>query len=65
VPSTFALNNATIGPGLALADHGWQAALRGNAHLKAGPNVANGKVRFEAVARALGYDYAPADALLD
>jgi len=62
--STFALNNATIGPGLALADQGWQAAMRANAHLKAGLNVANGKVTFEAVARALGYDYTPADVLL-
>jgi alanine dehydrogenase len=62
--STFALNNATIGPGLALADQGWQAAMRANAHLRAGLNVANGKVTFEAVAQALGYDYTPANALL-
>jgi alanine dehydrogenase len=63
--STFALNNATIGPGLALADHGWQAAMRGNPHLKAGLNVANGKVTFQAVAQALGYDFTPADSLLN
>jgi alanine dehydrogenase len=63
--STFALNNATIGPGLALADQGWQAAMRGNPHLKAGLNVASGKVTFEAVAQALGYDYTPANALLN
>ena len=63
--STFALNNATIGPGLALAGQGWQAAMRANAHLKAGLNVAGGKVTFEAVAQALGYDYTPADALLN
>jgi alanine dehydrogenase len=46
-------------PGLALADLGWQAAMRGNPHLKAGLNVAHGKVTFEAVAQALGYDYTP------
>ena len=63
--STFAFNNVTIGLGLALADQGWQAAMRGNRHLKAGLNVASGKVTFEAVAQALGYDYTPADALLD
>jgi len=63
--STFALNNATIGPGLALADQGWQAAMRGDPHLKAGLNVAHGKVTFEAVAQALGYDYTPPDALLN
>jgi len=62
--STFALNNATIGPGLALADQGWQAAMRANPHLKAGLNVAQGRVTFEAVAKDLGYEYTPADALL-
>ena len=62
--STFALNNATIGPGLALADQGWQAAMRANPHLKAGLNVAHGKVTFEAVAQALGYDFTSPDALL-
>jgi alanine dehydrogenase len=63
--STFALNNATIGPGLALADQGWQAAMRASPHLKAGLNVANGKVTFEAVAQALGYDFTSPDALLN
>lgn len=62
--STFALNNATIGHGVALADKGWKLALRDNAHLKNGLNVANGKVTFEAVARDLGYAYTPADAVL-
>jgi alanine dehydrogenase len=62
--STFALNNATIAHGLALADMGWQAAMRANPHLKAGLNVAGGKVTFEAVAKDLGYAYTPADLLL-
>jgi alanine dehydrogenase len=62
--STFALNNATIGHGLALADQGWRAAMRANPHLKAGLNVAEGRVTFEAVARDLGHEYTPADALL-
>ncbi|HEX7637403.1 MAG TPA: alanine dehydrogenase [Burkholderiaceae bacterium] len=62
--STFALNNATIAHGLALADQGWQAAMRANPHLKAGLNVAAGQVTCEAVARDLRYDYVPADTLL-
>jgi alanine dehydrogenase len=62
--STFALNNATIGHGLALADMGWQAAMRANPHLAAGLNVAAGKVTFEAVAKDLGYSYTPAETLL-
>ena len=62
--STFALNNATIGHAVALADKGWKAALKDNAHLKNGLNVCEGKVTFEAVARDLGYTYTPADSLL-
>ncbi len=62
--STFALNNATIGHAVALADKGWQQALKDNAHLKNGLNVANGQVTYEAVARDLGYPYVNADTLL-
>jgi len=62
--STFALNNATIGHALALADKGWRQALRDNPHLKNGLNVAHGQVTCEAVASALGYTYMPADSLL-
>ena len=62
--STFALNNATITHALALADKGWKQALRDNAHLRNGLNVAEGQVTFEAVARDLGYAYVSADSLL-
>src|ERR1700761_6518865 len=34
--STFALNNATIGHAVALADKGWRKALQANPHLKHG-----------------------------
>ena len=33
-------------------------------HLRQGLNIARGKVTYEAVARALGYDYVSADGLL-
>ncbi len=62
--STFALNNATIGHAVALADKGWKQALKDNAHLKNGLNVAQGQVTYEAVARDLGYAYVSADLLL-
>ncbi len=62
--STFALNNATIGHAVALADKGWKQALQDNPHLRNGLNVADGKVTFEAVARDLGYAYVSADSLL-
>src|SRR5450756_550547 len=62
--STFALNNATIAHAVALADKGWKQALKDNAHLKNGLNVANGQVTYEAVAKTLGYNYVSADTLL-
>ena len=62
--STFALNNATIGHALALADKGWAQALAANPHLKNGLNVCQGNVTYEAVAHALGYPYVPAESLL-
>jgi alanine dehydrogenase len=62
--STFALNHATIGHALALADKGWKQALKADAHLRNGLNVAQGKVTYEAVARALGYSYVKAETLL-
>ena len=62
--STFALNNATISHAVALANKGWKQALRDNPHLKAGLNVCDGKITYEAVARDLGYDYVSADTLL-
>ncbi|MCE3602642.1 alanine dehydrogenase [Massilia sp. P8910] len=62
--STFALNNATIGHAVALAEKGWKKALADDAHLKNGLNVCKGKVTYQAIAQALGYDYTPADSLL-
>ncbi len=63
--STFALNNATIAQAIALADKGWKKALRDDLHLMQGLNVAEGKVTYEAVATALGYDYTPAQSVLN
>jgi alanine dehydrogenase len=62
--STFALNNATIGHALALADKGWTQALRQDKHLLNGLNVAQGKVTYQAVAGALGYDYVAPENML-
>ena len=62
--STFALNNATIGHAIALAGKGWKQALRDDAHLRMGLNVAEGKVTYEAVARDLGYAYVSPETLI-
>ncbi len=63
--STFALNNATIGHAMALANRGWQGALRDNPHLRNGLNVCKGHVTYEAVARELKLPFVSADSLLD
>jgi alanine dehydrogenase len=62
--STFALNNATLPHALALADKGWQQAMREDPHLKSGLNLAQGRVTHEAVASQLGHAWMPADSLL-
>jgi alanine dehydrogenase len=59
--STFALNNATLPFGLAIANKGWKKALTDDAHLRNGLNVAFGKVTYKAVADDLKYDYVPAE----
>ena len=44
--------NATIKYGLALANKGWQRALEEDANLAKGLNVHEGKIMYEAVAKA-------------
>jgi alanine dehydrogenase len=58
--STFALTNATLPYVRALADLGWQAALKRDAGLAAGLNVHAGEITHEAVARSLGMTARPA-----
>ena len=62
--STFALNNATIGHALAIANKGWKQALREDVHLRQGLNVALGQVTYEAVAHTLGYAYVHAEGVV-
>ena len=62
--STFALTNATLAYAVKLANLGATEAMLSDPHLLSGLNVHRGQVTYEAVARDLGYDYAPAiDAL--
>ncbi|RFU60675.1 alanine dehydrogenase [Bacillus sp. V59.32b] len=55
--STIALTNVTIPYALQIADKGAAQAIRSNAALAKGVNVANGEITFEAVANDLGYTY--------
>ena len=50
--STYALSNATLKYALALANHGWQEALRRDASLALGLNVHQGQIYYEAVGQA-------------
>jgi alanine dehydrogenase len=52
--STHALTNATLSYALALADHGFEAALRASAPLRHAANVVAGEVTHRGVADAVG-----------
>ncbi len=52
--STFALTNATLPYVRALADFGWEEALKRDLGLAAGLNVQAGRITHPAVATALG-----------
>ena len=58
--STFALTNATLPYVRALADLGWQAALRRDPGLAAGLNVHAGHITHAVVASSLGLQARPA-----
>ncbi len=62
--STYALNNATLPYVLKLANLGWPKALADDPHLKAGLNVARGKVTHRAVAAALKLGYTAPEQVL-
>lgn len=57
--STFALNNRTLPHIVNLADHGTMGALRADAHLANGLNVAGGHITCEPVARDLNLPFKP------
>lgn len=61
--SSHALNNATLGYGLMLANQGLDA-LRRDPHLRAGLNIHKGKVTYKAVAEALNVDFIEAEEAL-
>lgn len=63
--STWGLTNVTLPYALQLAKFGVKEAARRNEALRKGVNVACGVVTYEAVATALGYDYIPAEYVLE
>lgn len=57
VTSTYALTNATLPYALAIANKGWRKALAEDPSLAKGLNVCDGKINYEAVAKAHGYQF--------
>ncbi|MFD1955549.1 alanine dehydrogenase [Paenibacillus thailandensis] len=63
--STLGLTNATLPYALQLAKLGSRKAILASPALKSGANAIGGRITHEAVAKALGYDYVPAEQALD
>ncbi|MTI83962.1 MAG: alanine dehydrogenase [Firmicutes bacterium] len=63
--STFALTNATLPYAIALANKGYEAAVREDIGLARGVNVIDGKVTYKAVAESLSLEYTPLDKVID
>ncbi len=57
--STLALTNATFPYALMIADHGWRETVKQWPSLAPGVSTVDGKVTYEAVAKAFGMDYVP------
>lgn len=63
--STYALNNVTLPFVIAIADKGVTQALQDDPHLRAGLNIHSGRVTYKEVAEDLGYDYTPAEEMIN
>jgi alanine dehydrogenase len=61
ITSTYALTNATMPYVLEIAGKGPVEAVRSNAGLRMGVNVAGGNVTYQPVAEAIGVPYIPVD----
>jgi len=62
--STYALNNVTLPHVIALANKGYQQALKDDRWLRDGLNVHKGKITQREVAHDLGYDFHDPETLL-
>lgn len=63
--STFALTNATLPYALALANKGFEQAIREDRGLREGVNTYAGKLTYEAVATSQNLEYTPLENLID
>lgn len=63
--STFALTNATLPYALALANKGFEQAIKDDAGLREGVNTYAGKLTYEAVAASQNIEFTPLETLID
>ena len=63
--STFALTNATLPYALALANKGFEQAIKDDAGLAEGVNTYDGKLTYKAVAEAQNLEYTPLGKVID
>ncbi len=63
--STYALNNATLGHALSLAELGWRRAMSLDRHLRSGLNICHGHVTCKPVSDSLGIDYVAPESFVD
>ena len=63
--STFALTNATLPYALALANKGFEKAIRDDSGLAEGVNTFAGKLTYEAAASSQDLEYTPLDKLVE
>jgi alanine dehydrogenase len=57
--STYALTNATLPYALAIADKGWEKAMKDDPALFRGLNICDGKIVYAPVAEAFDLEYCP------
>lgn len=62
--SSYALTNVTLPYILELANNGWKKAMQKDPALAKGLNIAEGKIRFKAIADAFNLEYHPVEELL-
>ena len=62
--STLALTNATLPYAVALANKGWERAIKENQDISLGVNVINGRVTCIGVAEAFGIECVPVESCL-
>jgi alanine dehydrogenase len=62
--STVALTNATLPYAVAIAAEDWREVIRKHPGIRAGVNIAYGRVTYQGVAEAFGLEYTPVDHFL-